>query len=289
MKRLNIIGGGKVGKTLGYLWSKGTDFEIQDILNRSLESAEQTSNFIGSGRAVDDYQGMRAADMYLISTSDGTIEECCRKLAEFGGIPTGSIVFHCSGALTSAILSSAIRKNALVASVHPVKSFADPAASVSTFPGTYCGIEGDPQATELLIRALKSIGAETFAIDPQFKTVYHSASVIICNYLVALLDVGTKTYMKSGIPRETVLELMKPMVQGTLDNVFKLDTIQALTGPIARGDHSVVSKQLDELTEWDEKIGRLYKILGSFTLELSRSQNNARPADLEILGKLLDS
>ncbi len=288
MEKLNIIGCGNVGKTLGFLWFRNGIFKIQDILNRSLDSSKQSTDFIGAGNAVQSYKDLRPADVYLISASDNSIVECCDRMAEANILSAGNVVFHCCGAIVSDTLSSARKAGAFVASVHPVKSFADSAASISTFEGTFCGAEGDPEALEIINKAFRKIGAEIFEIDPRFKTIYHSASVMVSNYLVALLDVGTRAYMKAGIPRETVLKLMMPMVRGTVDNVFKFDTTKALTGPIARGDHAVVSQQLDELTEWNEKIGMLYKNLGSFALEISRSRKSAAPDDLAVLSALLD-
>ncbi|MBU3917768.1 DUF2520 domain-containing protein, partial [bacterium] len=220
---------------------------------------------------------------------DNEIIACCEKLVQSGSVSAGDIVFHCSGALTSSVLSSAKNSGCLIASIHPVKSFADPSKSVKSFKGTYCGIEGDPQANKTVGKAFKTIGGKIFDLDPSYKTIYHSASVMICNYLVSLLDIGISTYIKSGIKRKTALQLMEPIVRGTLDNVFKLDTVKALTGPIARGDHSIVSKQLKDLNIWDKDIGEFYRLMGRLTLKLSRAQKSARPEDLEVLRELLSS
>jgi predicted short-subunit dehydrogenase-like oxidoreductase (DUF2520 family) len=56
---------------------------------------------------------------------------------------TGSVVFHCSGALASDRLQAVRAAGGAVASVHPIRSFADPQAVAQAFAGTYCGMEGD--------------------------------------------------------------------------------------------------------------------------------------------------
>ena len=62
MKRLNIIGCGNVGKTLGRLWHQRGVFEIHDILNRTAESACRAVDFIGAGRGIFTHADMRPAD-----------------------------------------------------------------------------------------------------------------------------------------------------------------------------------------------------------------------------------
>jgi len=53
MKTLNIIGAGRVGRTLAALWHAQRTFQIQDVCSRTPDSARAAVSFIGSGRAVD--------------------------------------------------------------------------------------------------------------------------------------------------------------------------------------------------------------------------------------------
>ena len=287
-KRLNIIGCGNLAKTLAHLWAKQGVFEIGDILNRSEKSATTAVKFIGAGQVASSIDNLHHADVYLIATPDTHIVEMCHSLATSGTLQTGDIVFHCSGALSSSELNAAVQKGAMLASIHPVKSFADPEMAISTFKGTFCGEEGNEQALSVLRPAFKAIGGLTFSLDPDHKTIYHAASVIVCNYLTALLEVGIQTYAKAGIDRDTAMKIMQPIVTGTVDNVFKLGTTQALTGPIARGDASTVEHHLKSLSEWNNEVADIYRNLGCVTLDLSQKQGNASEDSLLALKKLLE-
>lgn len=288
MRRLNIIGCGNVGKTLGRLWSQKQVFAVGDILNSSEQSGSVAARFIGAGRAVTAVAEMNAAEVYLIGTPDDHILASCNALAASGLLRAGDLVFHCSGALPSAELGLAKKAGAWIGSVHPVKSFADPKVSVETFSGTFCGMEGDDQALEVLRPAFEAVGGKVFALNPQFRTIYHAAAVMVCNYLTALIEIGTQAYLKTGLDRETAMQVMEPMVRGTVENIFNSGTVHALTGPIARGDHSLVSKQLAALSDWNPRFGNLYRDLGATALELSRLQGTASPASLAILAELLE-
>ena len=59
------------------------------------------------------------------------------------------------GQRTRAVLPAAV----FVASVHPLKSFADPATAVANFAGTWCVMEGMPAALAVLQPAFEQIGA----------------------------------------------------------------------------------------------------------------------------------
>ncbi|MBI4195121.1 MAG: DUF2520 domain-containing protein [Betaproteobacteria bacterium] len=287
MKTLNIIGAGRVGRTLASLWEEKHTFAIQDVLDGTPHGARSAAAFIGDGRAVSWIEEMRAADVWMLTPPDGKIVACCETLAKTGLLRESDVVFHCSGALSSAELATARGCGAVVASVHPLKSIADPRDAVRSFAGTHCAAEGDPAALEVLRPAFERIGARVSEIEPRFKPVYHAASVIVCNYLVALMETGLRGYEKAGLERETALAMMEPLVRETVDNVFRLGTVKALTGPIARGDDAVVAHQLEALSSWDPAIAALYRDLGAIALDLARQQGEAGAAALERLRKLL--
>ncbi|ACH40159.1 protein of unknown function DUF2520 [Citrifermentans bemidjiense Bem] len=288
MKSFSIIGCGAVGKTVGRLFYEAGILEPRDILTRSLPSAKDAAAFIGAGRATASWQELREADLYLVAASDDAIATCAKSLAESGAVQPGAVVCHLSGALSSAVLEPVARLGAAVASVHPVKSFAHPNLCVMDFAGTWCGIEGDPAAVDFLSGAFRAIGGELFTLDPRFKTIYHAGSVLVCNYLTALIEAGAKAYQKGGVPREQAFQVMEPLVRATVENVFRTGTVQALTGPIARGDAAVVSAQLEALEAWDGEMARLYRDLAVVALDLSRRRGQASDSGLEALARLLD-
>lgn len=266
---LNIIGCGNVGKVLGRLWAESGTFRLQDVLNRSQESAAAAVDFVGAGLPIANWAALRPADIVLIGTPDDQIENACNRLAHSGMLQPRATVFHCSGALPSHVLDTAKACGAATASVHPIRSFASPEDVAGSFPGTWCGIEGELAAVEQLSQAFSAIGARLVRINPEYKSVYHSAAVFSSNYLVTLLDVAVEAYVKAGVPRDTALKLMEPLVRGTVDNIFRLGTTDALTGPIARGDVATVLRQYRAVTAWDRHVGALYKRLGKFTAAIA--------------------
>lgn len=266
---LSIIGGGKVGRTLGRLWADARCVVLADVVNRSLHSAQEAALFIGAGRPTDSYGDLRPADIFLIATPDDHIEQSCNALAESGRLNSASIVFHCSGAKSSGVLHAAAQCGAAVASVHPIRSFASPEQLIADFAGTYCGAEGDPRALAALNIMFAAIGATLVAIDSEHKVLYHAAAVFASNYLVTLLDLSQHAYIEAGVAPEAALKLMEPLVRATIDNVFRLGPASALTGPIARGDLATVRVQQQAVTDWQSGYGDLYREFAKLTMELA--------------------
>jgi predicted short-subunit dehydrogenase-like oxidoreductase (DUF2520 family) len=288
MKKLNIIGCGNVGKTLGFLWNKNKVFEIGNILNSTFNSSTKAVEFIKTGTPISSLDKMQSADIFLISPPDDKILICCQKLINSKILKPGNIVFICSGSIPSCELNIPKEKSVYSGSIHPIKSFADHNISIDTFSGTFCAAEGDKEAIKILTDAFQKIDGKVLTINPKFKTLYHSATVIVCNYLTALLEFGAQTFIKSGIDRETAFKIMKPLVRGTTSNIFKFGTTKALTGPIARGDFNIVSKQLKAQNEWSIDYGNLYKELGKITLKLSKMQGTASEDEILALTKIFN-
>jgi acyl-CoA synthetase (AMP-forming)/AMP-acid ligase II len=170
----------------------------------------------------------------------------------------------------------------------PLGYYNDPEASAASFEGTWCAIEGDPEAKQALTPLFKTIGGRLFEVKPESKAIYHGASVFASNNLVALMEISMRCYEQAGISRETAMELIQPLVNSTLQNLYHLGPEKALTGPIARGEVNVVRRQYEALGKWDPQVAELYARLGLVALELSHKQGNASEANLKEIKRILE-
>lgn len=287
MKTINILGAGRVGRTLAALWRMHGVLHIGSVCNRTRHSALEAIAVIGAGAAADGLHAMRPAELWMLATPDREIAAAAAALAASGLLRANDVVFHCSGALASDVLRAAITAAVPVASVHPLKTFADPAAAVRTFAGTYCTAEGDAAALAVLVPAFAGIGAHVSTIAAQSKTLYHAGSVMVCNYLTALMEAGLRCYESAGLPRGTASAMMEPLVRETVDNLFRLGTVPALTGPIARGDHAIVAQHLTALRALDPRIAGIYRALGVMAVDLSSAQGRADQTAIALLQAVL--
>ena len=284
---LNIIGCGKAGSALAFLWNQERVFEIGGVLTRTLDSAAHAVKTLCAGRAVSSFDALGGADLFMIAVPDQQIKAVATKLAASGVVDSQSIVFHLSGALESSVLAEAGLNHARIASIHPLRSFAEFEKSIVDFAGTWCGFEGSSEVQSQLDIAFEKIGARMFRIEPNSKLLYHSASVITSNYVNALVDSALSAYQLAGIHRDVAQELIKPILRNTCENILASNPGAALTGPIARGDWQIVSKELEQLERVDHRLATVYRVMGRATLALAKSEKLLTDTQVSELEQLL--
>ena len=284
---LSLIGAGKLGQTLAYLFHQQRLCHIDAITTRSQASAESACRFIGSTFTI----GITHpdSDLILLAVPDDSIESACAELVRQQQCLAGKIVFHCSGSLSSRALNLAEQAGARVASAHPVFSFADPATAIHRFEGTPCGIEGDSRALARLQRIFEGVGARCIEIDPAAKSLYHCAAVMANNYTVGLQYLASRLYESSGMDRAQAMAFILPILQGTVDNIASAGIEEALTGPIARKDTATVSRHLEALADCDQRISDAYRLMGEVCCDLLDSRPNARPEETKTIRTRLRS
>ncbi|MCX7117857.1 MAG: DUF2520 domain-containing protein [Legionellales bacterium] len=267
-KWINIIGAGNLGKTLGRLLVNHKLATIRGVVNQSLDSAEKSIQWMGDGCAFADSASLPPADLVFITTPDDAIVDTCLALQKNKSILPGSVVVHCSGSLSSDVLLPMKTLGCHVASIHPMRCFADPTFSVTAFPGTFCAYEGDLDATDLIIPLFQALGAVTYPIEKDKKALYHTAGVFASNYLVTLSHQAVSCLIDTGLDREMAMKVIVNIMKSTTLNLEKtLSPERALTGPIQRGDVATISNHLTALEDLHQK--DLYTALGKATLALT--------------------
>lgn len=275
---INIIGCGKLGKSIGKLLSNSQAVDIKGIINTSLASAEKAKDYIGSGTAYLTIKELPLTDIYLIATKDSAIKEIAAQLIADKLIAEHTTLMHCSGSLSSDELKITQDSQFAAASIHPIKSFANPDQAVSTFKGTYCAIEGDHRAIALLTPLFEQIGGIVFPIDKKNKKIYHTGGVMANNYLVTLHYYATQCYLAAGIDETIAKKIVSMLMQDGLSNIAQLAHDEALTGPIQRGDTNTIQQHLSALDNayLAEKTKALYVMLGQATVELTSHQSDIK-------------
>jgi predicted short-subunit dehydrogenase-like oxidoreductase (DUF2520 family) len=275
LKTLNILGCGRVGSTLGYLWREQGVFHIQDVHNNSAASADQAVQFMGAGRPVQHLGDMRPADVWMVAVPDGQINSVANQLSntDIAGvfIASNAIVFHCSGALASAELQPLRDKGAQVASAHCILSFSAPSSAVTQFSGTPCALEGDDLATQTLRPAFEAIGANCFDLAATDKVLYHAAAVFATNFLPVLQVVAADLWQSTGMPKELIAPLNASLLNKAVQNIAAQGAAKALTGPAARGDTELVALQGAAVAEWNDQAGAAYAALSQLATRIAKN------------------
>lgn len=262
MKRVSCIGLGRVGITLTRAIASVEGFEIGELVSKSFESAQRAQKEIQKGTAVHSIHDIKPSALIIIATNDDSIKSVAVELSTAQAVETETVVFHCSGALTSTILMQGRIKHA--AGIHPLKSFASPERAGRSFAGTLCAVEGEEYACGVVEALFIKLGAKPFRISPDKKPMYHAGSVFASNYLHALYDIADGLFAQCGIESSKRGEIIHSLMQGTLDNIAAEGHVSSLTGPAVRGDTEILKKHLDALEVAAPDAGALYKALAGY-------------------------
>jgi predicted short-subunit dehydrogenase-like oxidoreductase (DUF2520 family) len=277
----NLIGPGRLGRSLARLLHASKAVRVQAIVGRDPQNAREALAFIGAGELAQ-LADLPAADFTLIATADDAIAGVADALARQGRVRAGEVVFHCSGALGSEILAPLKPCGALLASVHPLRSFAAPEKVIAEFSGTVCAAEGEDEALLRLKPLFAAIGGRSIAIAPEHKLLYHAGAVLACNHLVALLEAALLSLEAAGLPRDAAWGALRPLIDGTLANIDARGTRGALTGPLARGDRATVVQEIAATAALDSELGRCYAQMSRFALRLTPPENPISLNDLPL-------
>lgn len=282
-----IVGCGKVGTSMGiYLAEAG--YKLAGFASKSLLSARRVAGIIETDNFSDvPWEITKNADIIFLTTPDSAIEDTCNSISSHFGFRKDAVVFHCSGALPSTVLASAKDCGAFTGSMHPLQTFASAELKHNPFQGIVISVEGDDRAVSVAKEIVADLGAESFTINTDAKTLYHASAVVASNYLVTLLDMSFKLIETAGISDRDAFKVLKPLIENTLSNIEQVGISKALTGPIVRGDAETVEKHIEEIGSKIPDMLDLYKTLGCHTVDIAMTGNVLSEEDAKKLKNIL--
>lgn len=275
-----IIGAGRMGQGLGHAFGRaGYPVVLLSRSHRALPSPLVVE--------VEDWASrLREAQVVLIATPDEAIPAVAARIKGEEAIGPEHAVFHVSGSLDRHAMDTLASTEAALGSFHPLQAIASPERAPDRLRGAYVGIEGDARAVDVARRMARDLGLVPVEIPPGAKTGYHAGATIVASYTVALMALATGVVERAGIPPELAGRLYVPLLRGVTANLSEVDPVDALTGPIMRGDVDTVRAHLAMLGEEERA---LYRTLGRFSLELARRKGLDETAASELASLLAES
>ncbi|MBN1571719.1 MAG: DUF2520 domain-containing protein [Deltaproteobacteria bacterium] len=288
-RKIGIVGVGKVGTAIGVLL-KEHGYEIAFISSTNKDKLEKASVEMGGVKTIDNpvdgndrsvVESFHGADIIFITTPDRAIGDAAKEMAEGGCLRPGQIVLHMSGSLTSDVLAAARTSGALLASMHPLQSFADFSQAAKNIPGSIFCLEGDKDAMPPLKEIIKLLDGIELIIPKEEKPLYHAGAVVASNYLVSLVWAAVQMYAAIGMREKDAINALMPLIEGTLNNIKKLGTPKALTGPIARGDCETISDHIETIRVKVPHLMEFYRVMGMLTVDAAEKNQSTTEAILK--------
>lgn len=197
-----------------------------------------------------------SVDLLILTRRDADVLTLVDALPEVRHHP---IVTHCSGAYSSDVLASARGKGWQVAAWHPLMTFTG-SEPPEIFKGIIWALEGDAGATAMLDHISVALGGTTARIPPELRPFYHLSGVFSNNLLISLLNEAFGLIEKTGVDAEAGRTALLALVTATLNNLKLMTPVEALTGPVKRGDAATIERHL-RLLNFDPELREIYRLL----------------------------
>ncbi len=254
--RVVIVGFGRVGGAIA-LGLRDAGWDVA-VLPRSADSVRKAATL---RVFLADHDDLRAAHLCVLAVPDSAVGPAMELVEEDLG-PSTALV-HCSGALPLTVFSTAKAKRP-VGSFHPLVAISDPKDSLSGHAVALASTDRTLHAQ--LERMAVALGMSTLEVPETGRAAYHAGAVLSAGLLVALLDGAVSAFEEAGLNRELALKSLLPLSTSALRGVQSRGLEKGLTGPVVRGDVSVVQAHLESLPP---ELGSLYRLLSRRALRLT--------------------
>jgi predicted short-subunit dehydrogenase-like oxidoreductase (DUF2520 family) len=249
--KITIVGPGRLGTALATAL-KQAGYSIDEIISRnssaSKAKARKLARTVGA-RASTTTTARLDAPLIWFCVPDRQIAQASRELASAANWE-GKVALHSSGALASEELRVLRRRGAAVASVHPMMTFVS--RVVPSLRGVPFALEGDAAALRQARRLVRALGGHSFAVRKRDKLAYHAWATFASPLLVAVLVAAEQAARTAGFSAATARRNMLPIVKQTVENYARLGPANAFSGPLVRGDATVVAQHLRALKKLPE-------------------------------------
>lgn len=287
LPNISIIGAGALGSILTRaLMSQ--DVTLKSVFNRTESKAKDLADELAVssfGTFPESISELGA--LTFLTVPDSAIKGVAQRLSKLKGDLENFTFVHCSGNESAEVLQPLKLQGATIASFHPLQTFTAHSRT-SDFKGIYFSLQGDVEAFPRLRLVAKKLGAQILEVTKDQKSHLHAAAVLASNYLTTLLDTSVKVAARGGLSDEKVKNALLPLVETTLQNASQQSFIDALSGPIKRGDIRTVEKHL-ELLDGSPELKQVYCVLGLRTVELAEASGSLEGTVAEKMRKIVQT
>jgi predicted short-subunit dehydrogenase-like oxidoreductase (DUF2520 family) len=284
---LGIIGCGRVGTAMGILLTQ-QGWRIQWLCDCNEPRLRAAARCLPGSRLVRDCRLVPSgAAVVLVAVTDDALNTVARQLAAGRTVDRNTTVIHTSGAYGIDVLKPLRRIGARLGALHPIQTFTDVRQARQALPGSFFDATGDSAARPVMRTLVRDLGGKIVMLSEKQKVLAHVASVLACNYLSTLCWESTRTLGMAHVSSRQALAMERPLIEATLRNIFKLGPATALTGPIARGDASTITRHLAALRKHRPGLLPLYCVLGQATVDLALAKHSITPLQARQMRRML--
>ncbi len=241
--RFSLVGPGNVGSSLtAWLAARGAHLVAVAGGSRGPELARR----YGASWCPTAELRTEGQDLLLVAVPDPVLTEVAGTLAQ---LPQARVALHTSGGTDAEALATLRESGTAVGSVHPLKAFPAPEEDAAAASGVFFAVDGDADALAVARRLVAAWQGRCFELSGDRRISYHLAARLAAGGVATLLSAAEEIAEQLQLPREAMAGYLA-LAHGALDRVAASEPApRAITGPVARGEISVLELQKRALGE----------------------------------------
>ena len=234
---VTIIGTGKVAFHLGKRFvEKG--IHIQQIIGRNADKAAWLASILNTNFESDFNKIKTDSDIYIIAVSDAAIPSVAEQLSQ---ILDNQLVVHTSGSIPSTALKPFFEN---YGAFYPLQTFS--LESQPDFDNIPIFINSTPpQYLDVLKHLGEKISNKIYELEDEKRIVLHIAAVFVNNFTNQLFKMAYDILEKENLS----FDVLKPLIQETVNKIHHHAPSDMQTGPAKRGDMITIEKHLNYLNK----------------------------------------
>lgn len=244
-QKIALIGSGNVAWHLAQVFQQ-KNICVSEIYSRNKENAKQIAS-ICQAKQYDSIEMIgQDSDIVILCVADDAIEVLAKKLN-----CQNKIVCHTSGIARTKTLATASEN---YASFYPLQSFTKHIyTDFSQIP--ICIFASNKNTEKTLQTLAHLISLKVEILNDEQRQKLHLAAVIVNNFTNHLFTLSSQYLSGNNIN----FDLLKPLIQETVNKISLSEPIQNQTGPAKRKDHKTIKKHFSLIE--DNDLLEIYKIL----------------------------
>lgn len=246
-RKIVVIGSGNLATHLAVaLYRSGAN--ITQIYSPTAQHAATLAALV-EAEAVTAIASIRPdADCYIISVKDDAIPVVIEGMGHIG---PNSVMIHTAGSVPLSVFNGTAAHYAVL---YPMQTFTK--GRKLDFTSIPCFIEGsDTFAMNEVRNIADSISHNVVPADSDSRRKLHLAAVFACNMVNHCYRLAERVLEGENID----FKLFAPLIEETADKIKELTPREAQTGPMVRGDMTVMNAQMRLLK--DDTMRRIYQLM----------------------------
>jgi len=263
VRTIVIIGAGNLATNLSLALQK-QGYTIAQVFSRTMRSAQELAEKLGVNYTCYMSELFTDADLYIIAISDNAIPQFCVELANVQPvIARDKLIVHTSGSTGMSVFQDVFKNYGIL---YPFMTFTK--QCLVTFDKIPVCIEANTSNNLEIIRQVAgNLSQSVHHLTSQQRQYLHLAAVFACNFVNKMYTTAYQILDQQNLS----FDLIKPLMERTLENALnnRPDTVQ--TGPARRNDTRIIEQHL-RLLENNPMQSDIYRTITNHILSYYNSQ-----------------